>query len=396
MVFDTVQTFINNDLNNMSDMHLADLDGDDDLDIILASHYPDVLAWIRNDGNATFSSPIIIDDVIQNPNSIDVGDIDLDGNMDILIEANYSVIEGEGESNTIVWYGNTNGLGEFSGANKILVFGPDNKMAKLADMDLDGDLDVVCALGGWGVNWIENVAPGFFWSEPKDIMDENITLSVLDIGDVDADGDLDVVYSDHNSEAIYLSINRNGLGDFDEAEIIYEKSSGGLKLEDMDNDGDLDLVAMTEIENVNDKQNIYYVEQVDGSFSGVEIKVNETVLSNAKNISIADVDNDGDMDVMSASRRDDKIAWYENLNVVSIQEVASVPFAISPVPVSNLLWIESEIDLRQVRIYNVEGKFQLMSKDVERVDVSSLVSGLYIIQVVDDKGFRSAMKFVKL
>jgi hypothetical protein len=31
-----------------------------------------------------------------------------------------------------------------------------------------------------------------------------------------------------------------------------------------------------------------------------------------KSVSAADLDNDGDIDVLSASRWDDKIAWYEN------------------------------------------------------------------------------------
>ena len=37
-----------------------------------------------------------------------------------------------------------------------------------------------------------------------------------------------------------------------------------------------------------------------------------TSASGAVSVYVADVDGDGDMDVLSASRDDDKIAWYEN------------------------------------------------------------------------------------
>ena len=37
-----------------------------------------------------------------------------------------------------------------------------------------------------------------------------------------------------------------------------------------------------------------------------------TTANSARSVFAADVDNDGDLDVLSASSTDDKIAWYEN------------------------------------------------------------------------------------
>jgi len=395
VLFDSVQILVNEDFINMSDMHLVDLDGDEDIDIVLASHYPDVLAWIRNEGNSVFSAPIVIDDVIQNPNSIDVGDIDLDGKLDILIETDYSVIEGVGEARAIVWYRNIDGLGNFSSANKILVNGPEDKMTKLTDIDGDGDLDVICAMEGLGLRWIENLIPGFFWNIPIDIMEDSQTISVLDVGDIDGDGDIDVVYSDRNADAIFISINRNGVGSFDKEEIIYEKSSDGLKLEDMDNDGDLDIVALIEVDDVYDEQNIVYIEQVNGSFESDAIMVNESVLSDARNMILVDIDDDGDIDVMSASRRDDKLAWYENQSMVSTKEFYELYFEVSPQPASSRLRLKSVANIDRVLVYTINGKLQLMSKMVNEVDISSLASGIYVIQIFDIDGNHGSLKFVK-
>lgn len=45
----------------------------------------------------------------------------------------------------------------------------------------------------------------------------------------------------------------------------------------------------------------------------------------AKSVFAADIDNDGDMDILSASQNDDKVAWYENLGGgnFGIQQVIS-------------------------------------------------------------------------
>ena len=49
---------------------------------------------------------------------------------------------------------------------------------------------------------------------------------------------------------------------------------------------------------------------------GTHISFTESVIStlvdDAQSVYAADVDGDGDMDVLSASYSDDKIAWYEN------------------------------------------------------------------------------------
>ncbi len=51
---------------------------------------------------------------------------------------------------------------------------------------------------------------------------------------------------------------------------------------------------------------------------GVEVPFPERVISttadSAHSVFATDVDGDGDTDVLSASRDDDKIAWYENLS----------------------------------------------------------------------------------
>ncbi|MEW8286385.1 MAG: FG-GAP-like repeat-containing protein, partial [Candidatus Thiodiazotropha endolucinida] len=74
---------------------------------------------------------------------------------------------------------------------------------------------------------------------------------------------------------------------------------------DMDGDGDLDVVSASQ----NDNKIAWYENDGSQNFTAHTIS---TAASGAFAVTTADVDGDGDMDVLSASITDDKIAWYEN------------------------------------------------------------------------------------
>ncbi|MFC1353564.1 MAG: tandem-95 repeat protein [gamma proteobacterium symbiont of Clathrolucina costata] len=74
---------------------------------------------------------------------------------------------------------------------------------------------------------------------------------------------------------------------------------------DMDGDGDLDVVSASQ----NDNKIAWYENDGSQNFTAQTIS---TSASGAFAVTTADVDGDGDMDVLSASITDDKIAWYEN------------------------------------------------------------------------------------
>ena len=75
---------------------------------------------------------------------------------------------------------------------------------------------------------------------------------------------------------------------------------------DLDNDGDMDVLSASYYDN-----KIAWYEN-----DGTGLFIDEHIISNnalgARGVYTADIDNDGDIDVLSASNGDDKIAWYEN------------------------------------------------------------------------------------
>ncbi|MCP4388217.1 MAG: DUF4347 domain-containing protein, partial [Gammaproteobacteria bacterium] len=74
---------------------------------------------------------------------------------------------------------------------------------------------------------------------------------------------------------------------------------------DVDGDGDLDVLSAS----WNDDKIAWYENDGNQNFTAHTIT---TAANGASAVTTADVDGDGDMDVLSASGIDDKIAWYEN------------------------------------------------------------------------------------
>ncbi len=76
---------------------------------------------------------------------------------------------------------------------------------------------------------------------------------------------------------------------------------------DLDGDGDLDIVSA---EN-SDKEVIWYENLGNGTFSGEQI-ISSTA-DGAWSVLAVDLDGDGDLDILSAEMRDHEVVWYENL-----------------------------------------------------------------------------------
>ncbi len=72
----------------------------------------------------------------------------------------------------------------------------------------------------------------------------------------------------------------------------------------MDGDGDMDVLSASG----NDDKIAWYENNGSESFTAHTIT---TSADNAETVFAVDVDGDGDIDVLSASVNDDKIAWYE-------------------------------------------------------------------------------------
>ncbi len=86
----------------------ADLDGDDDLDVVSAGYQDGRFVWYENtDGAGTFAAGQDID-LLDSARSVVAADLDGDGDVDL--------VACDQVGGRIVWYENTDGLGSFSAA----------------------------------------------------------------------------------------------------------------------------------------------------------------------------------------------------------------------------------------------------------------------------------------
>ena len=293
-------------------VYVADMDGDGDLDIVSASSSDDTIAWYENDGAANPSwTAADISTSADSAASVYVADMDGDGDLDI-ISASYN-------DDTIAWYEQTETrtwVTSFTIANPswtaadIATSADGAYSVVVADMDGDGDLDIVSASGvDDTIAWYENDgAANPTWAAADIATNASNARSVF-VADMDGDGDLDIVSASADDDTIAWYENDGAANPSWTAADIDTNADGALSVyvADMDNDGDLDIVSASYLDDT-----IAWYEN-DGaanpSWTATDIA---TTADGAASVFVADMDGDGDLDIVSASDFDDTIAWYEN------------------------------------------------------------------------------------
>ncbi|SVB66571.1 uncharacterized protein METZ01_LOCUS219425, partial [marine metagenome] len=127
--------------------------------------------------------------------------------------------------------------------------------------------------------------------------------------DFDNDGDMDIVSASYDDDTIAWYENNNGDGSSWTAADIDTNADRAYSVfaADMDNDGDIDILSAS----IMDHTIAWYENDGNADPSWIAADI-ATSADYARSVYAADMDNDGDMDVLSASGGDDTIAWYEN------------------------------------------------------------------------------------
>ena len=190
---------IDTEATGAQDVHIEDMDGDGDLDVIVATQDDDSVDWYENINGSKKWEKNNITNNINTTNGIFVGDMDGDGDMDIL-----SASQGDGR---IAWYEN-NGQSDPSFSQLDIAkdqVGADDRDPKsvgqamdvrAADMDGDGDLDVLTTNYNGYYHIYENdgnLDPNFKQQSLAERRGYMVQPYEMDHGDIDGDGDIDVI-----------------------------------------------------------------------------------------------------------------------------------------------------------------------------------------------------------
>lgn len=301
-----------------------DIDQDGDIDVVAGSWWTDRIAWWSNDGNSNFSQANVVTGY-DGAWGVNSADLDGDGDIDVLGTAQLgdelSWFENDGNENFSLHTID----GSLDGAAQI----------RAVDIDFDGDMDI-CGFGylATELNLYLNDGSQTFTKATVDTA-INSPQKVV-ILDMDQDNDLDLILI---SAADGLIMYENTSGNLDFQKIVLDASFRGMGVDvaDYDNDLDIDVIATSNILDelvifTNDGTNQFVKQVIDSDLAG------------PGDLVLADMDSDGDMDIVLCEKTSDEIYWYEqftNENTPPCTQLVYPTAGSNQVPVDTTLYWSS-------------------------------------------------------
>ena len=282
-------------------VYTADVDGDGDTDVLSACSSDDTIRWYENDGSESFTAHTI--STAGSAKAVYAADVDGDGDMDVL-SASFS-------DDKIAWYENNGAVDPTFTAHTISTSADGAYSVYAVDVDGDGDIDVLSASAyGDEIVWYENDGQADLTFTAHTITTSAYGASSVYAVDVDGDGDMDVLSASFDDDTIRWYENDGQANPTFTAHTISTSADGARSVyaADVDGDGDMDVLSAS----YNDGRIRWYKNDgaADPTFTEAHLITDQA--NGAHSVYAADVDGDGDMDVLSASMTDDTIRWYEN------------------------------------------------------------------------------------
>jgi len=300
---------LSSDSQQAKGVFAADLDGDQDLDVLSCSAGIDKLVWFENLGGSFGPAQAL-------PNysdfdaglSVSAADLDGDGWTDVLVGAR-DYEPSLGDSYRVSWHRNLDGAGfslplplEFDANLPVSVIA--------ADLDGDGDPDPVWGQNGDGeLRWRESHADGSFGAFSQPIGDLGTRTERVVAEDLDGDGDLDLFAASSYQDSIVWFENLGGAS-FGPMQVISTSADEVRSLEagDLDGDGDLDLLHAGLPADPNGW--LQWHENLGGGSFAAPVTINAPGDTAVWDATLADLDGDGRLDVLVGGVL--AVSWHRN------------------------------------------------------------------------------------
>ncbi|MCE9579186.1 MAG: VCBS repeat-containing protein [Deltaproteobacteria bacterium] len=271
----------------------GDLDGDLDPDLLTCVHGGSAIIWQNGGTCGEMFCPLFTATGITDCAHADWIDLDHDGDLDVVMGGAY-------------WGGFwNNDSGLFGTTTADLFHGAFNADMAWADLDGDGDLDLGLAQYGASAS-VEKVTPGApgavpvfgpLWTDPDPSNNRGSHVSIA-FGDVDRDGVLDVLSAGGLFTDVWRNTSTTGGFAITGTTPLFEDTAhgGDATLADADEDGDLDILEVSDGGNVVMFKNQHA--ETGGGFIQTPAWRSSTIYGRGR-IAVGDVDGDGHLDIVA-------------------------------------------------------------------------------------------------
>jgi len=273
--------------DNFDQIALGDLDGNGTIDAFTMDSSVSSRVWLNDGSGAFVDTGQRLTDFSSTATNVELADLDNDGDLDA-----YTMRLGASSNKSPgrVWF--NDGTGTFTDSGQRLGDQSSGAFA-LADLDGDSDIDVFDAnsrdsdgqvLLNNGAGVLTANSQGFSLSKNADVA----------LADVDSDGDLDAFLAVVNGRDRLLL--NDGAGNFvDSGQSLSPLKSTAVVMGDVDGDGDMDAVIGS-APNLT-STSFVWLNDGSGSFSRGSQKFD---LRQVADVALVDIDDDGDLDVLTA------------------------------------------------------------------------------------------------
>ncbi len=389
-----------------SSMDFADVDNDGDLDLLIAGQSSASVSTrlYLNDGTGDFT--LSNNSSFQSITFSNVGfaDVDGDDDPDILISG---INETLSAAVTALYI--NDGFGNFNLSSTSLpkVYQGD---FDFADIDGDDDLDLLLT-GTHPPTFMErsflltNNGNGSF-TEVFGTPFIDVNISSVNFEDIDNDGDPDVLITGGTSFGFASALYKN-----DGAGVFTEVNNAGITnvlfsdaaFMDFDFDDDPDLVVVGRKGPIPDESAKVYSNDGDGNFT--EVTGLNLTGATGGGVDVADVDGDGHADLFIAGIAPDENLYsklYINDNMIN--DVESIDFfqtSVYPNPFNDFLNLEFGTALQYISLELSNAAGQVIKNDFHQnvsaisIPTTKLPKGIYFLNIKNTNGEQKTIRIVK-
>ncbi len=212
---------------------VADLNNDGRVDIAVAT--PSGLQVLMGAGDGTFAAAVAYSLGQSDPLSVTAADIDVDGDIDLLVDS------GSGNGDFLQLFRN-GGTGVFAAAINLSMGVEEPAFPVVADLNHDGTPDIAAGSEPNFSVLLGNGAGGYL--APR-VFNTGVFTLVRGAADVNGDGHLDLIAMDGAADGVHIKVfHGDGTGSFDAGtDVSAGVTTRSFRVIDVNGDGRVDLVA---------------------------------------------------------------------------------------------------------------------------------------------------------